>query len=208
MPNQRMLRLPAEFYLRTDVLQIARELLGTVLVTNFGGRRTSGIITEVEAYRAPEDRASHAYGNRLTNRTEVMFREGGCAYVYICYGIHHLFNVVTGPAGTAHAVLIRGIEPLEGLEHMLDRRGASVLKPGLTTGPGALAMALGLTTTTNGQRLLVPDSPVWIEPGTEPLSEDNIAAGKRIGVESAGDSARWEWRYWIKGNRFVKKGPA
>jgi DNA-3-methyladenine glycosylase len=200
-------QLPHSFYLRTDVLQVARDLLGKVLVTTFDGRLTSGIITEVEAYRAPEDRASHAYGNRLTNRTEVMFREGGCAYIYICYGIHHLFNVVTGPEGTPHAVLIRGVEPLDGVEWMLERRNAGVVKPALTTGPGALAVALGLTTAFNGQRLLAADSPIRIEAGPRPLEEAEIAAGKRIGVESAGESAHWPWRFWVQGNRFVKKGP-
>ena len=100
-------RLPPEFYQTTDVVQIARDLLGKVLVTHFDGQYTAGRITETEAYRAPDDRACHAWNNRLTPRTRVMFEPGGTAYVYLCYGIHHLFNVVTAPAVMAHAVLIR-----------------------------------------------------------------------------------------------------
>jgi DNA-3-methyladenine glycosylase len=116
-------RLPADFYLRTDVVQIARELLGKVLVTAFDGHRTAARISETEAYRAPDDRASHAFGNRRTARTEVMFQPGGRAYIYLCYGIHHLFNVVTAPADVAHAVLVRAAEPLEGEAIMRERRG-------------------------------------------------------------------------------------
>lgn len=203
-------RLPLEFYTRTDVVQIARELLGKILITEFEGQRTAGRITETEAYRAPDDRASHAFGNRRTARTEVMFQEGGRAYVYLCYGIHHLFNVVTAPAETAHAVLIRAIEPIEGYETMLVRRKAASTKSQgakikLTTGPGALAQALGLTTDFTGQNLLAFDSPVWIEKWYEDYSEDEIAAGPRIGVDYAGECAAWPWRFWVKNSPFVKK---
>lgn len=194
-----------EFYLRTDVLLIAQELLGKVLVTDFEGHRTAGLITETEAYRAPEDRASHAFGNRNTSRTEVMFRKGGCAYIYICYGIHHLFNVVTGPQGTAHAVLIRGIQPLEGLEWMLERRKADRLRPALTTGPGSLSQALGLYSRDTGQSLTAPDTPIWLEDRGVQVSGDGLCSGRRVGVESAGESALWEWRYWIKDNPYVKR---
>jgi len=232
-------RLPLEFYTRTDVVQIARELLGKVLVTEFDGQRTSGRITETEAYRAPDDRACHAFGNRRTARTEVMFQEAGRAYIYLCYGIHHLFNVVTAPAETAHAVLIRAVEPIEGIDIMQLRRYASrqrsddleasdrtarnssddskssdeyampnlrVIRPELTTGPGALSQALGLTTRYTGQSLLVPDSPIWIEDWYEKILEDDIAAGPRIGVAYAGECAAWHWRFWLKNSPFVKKG--
>ena len=157
-------RLPTEFYQGTDVLQVARDLLGKVLVTNFEGEYTAGRITETEAYRAPDDRACHAWGNRRTARTEVMFGAGGAAYVFLCYGIHHLFNVVTAPEDQAHAVLIRALEPLEGVGIMRERRGGkntSLVQ--LTTGPGALCQALGITTHWTGQRLDDPDSPIWIE---------------------------------------------
>lgn len=193
------------------MVQIARELLGKILITEFDGQRTAGRITETEAYRAPDDRASHAFGNRRTARTEVMFQEGGRAYVYLCYGIHHLFNVVTAPAETAHVVLIRAIEPIEGLEMMIARRGTSMVKSQnsivkLTTGPGALSQALGLSTDFTGQDLLAPDSPVWIEKWHENYSTDEIAAGPRIGVDYAGECVAWPWRFWVKNSPFVKKG--
>lgn len=198
-------RLGPDFYHSADVVQIARALLGKALVTRFADRRTVARITEVEAYRAPDDRASHAWNNRRTARTEVMFGEGGRAYVYLCYGIHHLFNVVTGPAGMAHAVLVRAGEPLEGLEIMLERRKMSKLSPDLTTGPGALAAALGLTTAWTGQSLLTPDTPVWIEDRGEVVIAENIAAGPRIGVDYAGECAAWPWRFWLRDSPFVKR---
>ena len=202
-------RLPIEFFTRTDVVQIARDLLGQVLVTEFGGLRTVGRITETEAYRAPDDRACHAWNNRRTARTEVMFREGGRAYIYLCYGIHHLFNVVTGPENAAHAVLIRAVEPLEGLEIMMARRGWAASGkqrlPALTTGPGALSQALGLTTKWSGQPLFDPETPVWIEGWGSRLPDENIVSGKRIGVDSAGLCAEWPWRFWVKHSPFVKK---
>ncbi|MCB0533812.1 MAG: DNA-3-methyladenine glycosylase [Lewinellaceae bacterium] len=204
-------RLPASFYCRTDVVQVAKDLLGKKLVTKFDNKPTTGIITEVEAYRAPDDRACHAFGNRRTKRTEIMFQEGGRAYIYLCYGIHHLFNVVTAPEGMAHAVLVRGIEPLEGIETMFQRRG---IKPGakgiiptkLTTGPGALAQALGLHTHQTGHSLIHPDSEIWIEDRGVIVSENTIDAGPRIGVDYAGECAAWEWRFWLRDSRFVSKG--
>ncbi len=199
--------LPLEFYTRTDVVQIARDLLGKVLVTEFDGQRTAGRITETEAYRAPDDRACHAFGNRCTPRTEVMFREGGRAYIYLCYGIHHLFNVVTAPAGVAHAVLVRAVEPVEGVDLMRKRRnmvGTSSSVP-LTTGPGALAQALGMDTRWTGQRFLEPGTPIWIEDRGEVIPDANIVAGKRIGVDYARECAEWLWRFWVKDSPFVKK---
>ncbi|MFN4255607.1 MAG: DNA-3-methyladenine glycosylase [Saprospiraceae bacterium] len=199
-----MAKLPPDFFLRTDVVQIARDLLGKVLVTEFDGLRTTGRITETEAYRAPDDRACHAYGNRRTPRTEVMFAEGGCAYIYLCYGVHHLFNVVTAPEGMAHAVLIRGVEPIEGLEVMLERRRMPRLSPALTTGPGSLSVALGLSTKFTGQRFDAPGSPFWLEDRGHAVQPENIASGPRIGCEFAGEAAHWPWRFWERGSRFVK----
>jgi DNA-3-methyladenine glycosylase len=209
-------RISGDFFVRPDVLRVAKDLLGKILVTTFDGVRSSGKITEVEAYRAPEDKASHAYGNRRTARTEIMFWEGGHAYIYLCYGIHHLFNVVTGPADAAHAVLIRGIEPLEGIEEMGRRRGLvlpdSSIKPRqyqkihklIGTGPGALSKSLGLTTVFTGQNMLATDAPFWLEdPGIE-IPEAEIAAGPRIGVDYAAECAAWPWRFWIKNSIFVK----
>lgn len=196
--------LPQEFYLRTDVLQVARDLLGKVLVTEFGGRQTAGRITEVEAYRAPDDRACHAYGNRRTRRTEVMFGPGGRAYIYLCYGIHHLFNVVTGPEGMAHAVLVRAVEPLLGLDTMLERRGYRRLSPALTTGPGALARAFGLHSSQTGHSLLEAGAAIRLEDWGRPATPGEIDAGPRIGVAYAGECAAWEWRFWLLNSPFVK----
>lgn len=200
-----MNRLPEDFYLRTDVVQVARALLGKVLVTHFEDARTAGLITEVEAYRAPDDRASHAWNNRRTNRTEVMFRQGGTAYIYLCYGIHHLFNVVTAPEGMAHAILVRAVEPLEGIDIMMQRRQTASAGPRLTSGPGALSQALGITKAWTGQSLLLPDTPVWIEDHGRLVSDKDIAAGPRIGVDYAGECAAWEWRFWLRDSAFVSR---
>ena len=208
-------KLSLDFYTRTDVVQIARELLGKVLVSEFEGQRTAGRITETEAYRAPDDRACHAFGNRRTNRTEVMFQEGGRAYIYLCYGIHHLFNVVTGPEGTAHAVLIRAIEPLEGIDVMQERRkflgnGASrkadkpILMQSLTIGPGLLSKAMGFQVHSTGQSLISQDSAIWIEDDGAAIPDYEIAAGKRIGVDYAGECADWPWRFWLKDSKWRK----
>lgn len=196
--------LPPEFYLRTDVVQIAKDLLGKILFTEIDGIISSGKIVETEAYRGPDDRACHAWNYRRTPRTEVMFGAGGHAYVYICYGIHHLFNVVTAPADDAHAVLIRAVEPIENVEFMLARRGFSKPIPALTAGPGALSKALGITTDLNGVNLYAPDSPIRILDAGYKV--EKIMEGKRIGVESAGESAHWPWRFWEAGNRWVSKG--
>lgn len=198
-------RLSTDFYLRTDVVQVARELLGKVLVTQFEGVRTAGRITEVEAYRAPDDRASHAWNNRRTNRTEVMFREGGTAYIYLCYGIHHLFNVVTAPEGMAHAVLVRALEPLDGTAEMMKRRQLTSPGPRMTSGPGALSVAMGLTTARTGQSLLAPDTPIWIEDRGDLITDADIASGPRIGVDYAGECAAWEWRFWLRHSAFVSR---
>src|ERR1043165_2500798 len=148
--------LPPSFYTRTNVVQIARALLGKVLVTHVGGVRTAGMIVETEAYAGPSDKASHAFGHRRTRRTEPMYAEGGVAYVYLCYGIHHLFNVVTHMADVPHAVLVRAVEPLEGIEHMLERRRMDSVRHSLTGGPGAMSQALGITTKLTGASLQGP----------------------------------------------------
>jgi DNA-3-methyladenine glycosylase len=190
-------KLSAEFYINPDVVTLARTLLGKILVTEFDGLRTSGYITETEAYRAPEDQASHARNNRRTARTEVMFWQGGHVYVYLCYGVHHLFNVVTGPADDAHAVLIRAIKPLEGADTMHLRRGR---RPKNTSaaivGPGIVSQALGLHTRLSGQYMPAPGSPVWVE-DAPPVPDENILAGKRVGIAYAGAWADVPWRFQI-----------
>jgi len=198
--------LPKSFYLRTDVLQIAQDLLGKVIITNIEGKTTTANIVETEAYRAPDDKACHAYNNRRTARTETMFQEGGRSYVYLCYGIHHLFNVVTAPAETAHAILIRGVEPIEGIETMLERRNFSKIKPQLSAGPGTLSKALGITTALNNVDLTSDKSPIWIEDRGIIIPKKDIKKGKRIGVDYAAECADWEWRFWVDGSKWVSRG--
>ncbi|MFK7980025.1 MAG: DNA-3-methyladenine glycosylase [Saprospiraceae bacterium] len=196
-------RLQKPFYLREDVVQISKDLLGKVLVTNFDGQLTTGKIVETEAYRAPDDKACHAYQNLHTKRTSIMFEVGGVAYVYLCYGIHHLFNVVTAKKGMAHAVLIRAIEPLENTDIMLERRKKSKINRQLTGGPGVMSKALGITKKWTGISLLSQDSPIWIEERGFIVSEDNIIASPRVGVDYAEECALWNWRFRIKDSKFT-----
>lgn len=175
-------------FIGSDTLELARSLIGHYLVTDFG-ERTSGRIIETEAYLGKTDRASHAYGGRRTVRTEPMYLEGGHLYVYLCYGIHHLCNIVTGPAGSPHAILIRAIEPLEGVDVMKRRRGN---KRPLANGPGTLSQALGITTQLNGTRL---GEHVSIEEGDLPAA---IETSRRIGIDYAGDDALLPYRYTLQ----------
>jgi DNA-3-methyladenine glycosylase len=193
--------LGREFYQRPDVVQIARELLGKVLHTRIGEDLTSGIITEVEAYKAPEDKASHAYGGRRTKRTETMYKDGGRAYVYLCYGIHHLVNVVTGPSDVAHAVLIRSVQPLKGTEVMLARRGKSRVDPLLTAGPGRLSEALGIDRNLDGDSL-INEEKIWITEGIH-VEDRLITASPRVGIDYAEEWVDKPWRFTIKGNQWV-----
>lgn len=197
-------RLKANFYRREDTVQIAKELLGKLLVTNFNGIRTSGRITETEAYKAPEDKACHAYLNKNTKRTKTMFLAGGVAYIYLCYGIHHLFNVVTGPEGSAHAVLIRAVEPVEGLTIIQKRRGGMAVKPQLTAGPGVMSKALALHKHYDALSLHEDNSLFWIE-NAKSLAPNQIIASPRIGIDYAEECVDWPWRFHINGNRWVSK---
>lgn len=196
-------RLPRSYYQSTEVTQLAKDLLGKFLVTEIDGHYCSGIIIETEAYRGPDDRACHAYNNRRTPRTEVMYESGGVAYIYICYGMHHLMNVVTGPKDNAHAVLIRALEPADGIEVMALRRGMRNSDARMTKGPGALSLALGLTSVLSGTSLNSIASPVWIEDRGIHFPDHDICSGPRIGVESAGEAALWPWRFFVKGNKYV-----
>lgn len=198
-----MSKLNIAFYEQQDVLKVARQLLGKLLVTEIDGVRTSGRIVETEAYAGVVDRASHAFNNRRTNRTEVMFGPGGVAYVYLCYGIHHLFNVVTNLRETPHAVLVRGLEPVEGIDTMMWRCGKQKLDTTLTAGPGSLSKALGITTSLTGQSLL--GDTVWIEDAST-LPGSQIVAGTRVGVAYALDDAYLPYRFSVKGSKWVSKG--
>ena len=185
--------LDYSFYARPDVLQISRELLGKVLVSEMDGIRTSGIITETEAYAGIHDKASHAYGNRQTKRTATMFGPPGISYVYLCYGIHHLFNVVTHQEGIPHAVLVRAIEPLEGIEEILRRRKKEKLRKNICGGPGTLSQGLGIKTIHNG--LDLSSSPITIEDHGIIVPEKQISVGPRIGVDYAKEDALLPYRF-------------
>jgi DNA-3-methyladenine glycosylase len=190
------LKLRLDFYTRADVLAVARELLGQVLVVPApDGQRLSGAIVETEAYRGPEDRASHAYGGRRTARTETMYRRGGTAYVYFVYGLHYQFNVVTNVEDVPHAVLVRAVAPLEGVEVMRRRREG---RPDdeLASGPGKLCAAFGIDRNLDGADLL--GDRVWIEAGPRRIAPAAIVAGPRVGVDYAGRWARKPWRFRIK----------
>lgn len=193
-----MTKLPNSFFIQPDPLVVARGLIGKLLVTEFDGMRTSGRIVETEAYRGETDRASHAYGGRRTPRTEPLYSEGGTAYVYLCYGIHHLFNVVTNRSGHPHCVLIRAIEPVEGLEIMVRRLGKARADFSIGRGPGNLTRALGIRTSHTGEMLgstisIYSDNPA-------PVS---IVITPRIGVDYAGEDAALPYRFLEAGNPYV-----
>ena len=190
----------------TDPVHIARQLIGAELVTTIGGEETGGYITETEAYWAPDDRASHAYGYRRTARTEPFYAAPGTSYVYLIYGIHELFNVITGPEGVPHAVLIRAIEPSRGLPVMLARRHMESLKPQLSRGPGVVTKALGITRQHNALNLLDPASPVRLLPPPTVVAPDDIAVTPRIGIDGAGPEwARKPWRFYRRGTPYVSR---
>lgn len=190
-----MSKLSLDFYQQDDVLAISQQLLGKWLLTNIDGHLTGGMIIETEAYRGPEDRASHAYGGKKTKRNAVMYEPGGCCYVYLCYGIHKLFNVVTYQKDVPHAVLIRAIEPTIGLEAMLERRHKEKIDKSLAGGPGTLCEALGIELHHNGA--LLTGNAIWIEDRGVKILKQQIICSPRIGVSYAGEDASLPWRFRI-----------
>jgi DNA-3-methyladenine glycosylase len=198
-----MKKLPDAFYQRENVVTIARELLGKLLVTKFNDVTTIGRIVETEAYNGVADKASHAFGGRRTRRTEVIFGGGGMAYVYLCYGIHHMFNVVTNGDGIPHAVLIRGIEPVEGKEIMAGRMHKTVFNKTIGKGPGNVAKALGIQTSHTGYSLLGDE--LFIADDGFVVKKSTIISSPRIGVDYAGEDAKLMYRFYIKDNPFVSR---
>jgi DNA-3-methyladenine glycosylase len=186
--------LSHEFYARPNVVEVSKDLLGCVLCSYIDGEFTSGLITETEAYCGRNDKACHAYNDTRTNRTEVMYGPPGHSYIYLCYGIHHLFNVVTNREGLADAVLIRAIKPLDGIEIIKERRGIQTVK-NLANGPGKLSQALAIHTSLGGNNLYEP--PIWIEKRRDVIRNDMITSSPRIGVDYAGEDALKEWRFNI-----------
>ena len=197
-------KLPVDFYRQKNVCTVAKALLGKLLVTSQGNGLTIGRIVETEAYNGITDKASHAWGNRRTQRTEVMYAEGGVSYVYLCYGIHHLFNVVTNEVDVPHAVLVRALEPVSGLEHMLARTKMRRPDVSLARGPGKLSKAMGITTADTGVSLL--GDRLFIADDGFPVRTSQILATPRIGVDYAGEDARLPYRFLLKNNLYVS-GP-
>jgi len=193
--------LNENFYVRRDVIKIAQELLGKVIVTFFDGNLTAARIAETEAYNGVVDKASHAYNNRRTKRTEIMYGEGGAAYVYLCYGIHHLFNIVTNLKDVPHAVLVRAAEPIMGIDTMLQRTHKKTPDKTLTSGPGNVSKALGIYTHHTGKDLRSEN--FFIADDGFKLSKKDIVATPRIGVDYAAEDALLPYRFFIKGNLYV-----
>lgn len=186
--------LSTDFYSNPDVVEVSRNLLGKILCTQMNGEFTSGMITETEAYCGRNDKACHANNDKRTDRTEVMFGEPGHAYIYLCYGIHHLFNVVTNREGLADAVLIRSIKPIDGIEVIKQRRQIA-LEKNMSNGPGKLTQALNIRTSYTGHNL--SEHPIWIEDRGIHIADEKIQSTPRIGVDYAGDDALKPWRFTI-----------
>ncbi len=195
-------KLKLSWYENTDVTEVAKLLLGKLLCTNIDGIVTKGMIVETEAYSGYNDKASHANNHKKTKRNEVMFGPGGYAYIYLCYGIHHLFNVVTNVEGSAEAVLVRAVEPIEGIELMMQRRKMNRPEKRLTAGPGVLSQALGIQTNHYGEAL--DGNKIWIEDFNE-IDDLCIVTTTRIGVEYAEEDALKPWRFYIKENGWVSR---
>ncbi len=201
-----MKKLTRTYYQQEDVVAIARDLIGKTIVTHIDGQRTSGIITETEAYRGHGDKACHAHLGRFTERTKIMYAPGGVAYVYLCYGIHHLFNIITNTENQADAVLIRAVEPVDGILTMLARRHKVKVDKSLTSGPGNFSKAFGIDKTHYGTDLTA--STIWIEEKEEDLNNQasrtiDIVESERIGIDYAGEDKYLPWRFYLKSSIYV-----
>ena len=196
-------KLSRDFYLGNDVVALAKALIGKVLCTQINGIYTSGKIVETEAYCGATDKACHAHLNRRTKRTQIMFGNGGFAYVYLCYGIHHLFNLVTNTEDNADAILIRAIEPLEGKDAMMARRNLKKIEYRLTAGPGVMSSALGISTKHYGTDLT--GNTIWIEDHKENIRPENLIASPRVGIDYAEEDALLPWRFRLANNPWCSK---
>ena len=195
--------LPPQSLLTEDVVSIAQFLLNKYLVRTIDNIKTISKIVETEAYKAPDDKASHAYNNKRTARTEVMYHRGGQSYIYLIYGIHHMLNVVTGPKGVPHAILIRAIHPIAGLESLAQKKPNT--KPThLTNGPGKLCSILGITKAHNNINLLDSNGPLYLADNTT-LIDDQIVAGPRVGIAYAEECAAFPWRFRVKDSPYTSK---
>jgi DNA-3-methyladenine glycosylase len=195
-------KLSQDFYLRQDTLEVARDLLGKLLVVPYRGKRVSGMIVETEAYLGEIDKAAHSFGGRRTARNEITYAEGGHVYVFFVYGMYYQLNLVTGPAEHPHVVLIRAVEPVEGIEIMRKRRG-KMPDRNLTSGPGKLTIALAIDRGYNAEHL--SGHRIWVEE-YQALADKKIASGKRIGIDYAGEYVDVPWRFWVTDSGYVSKG--
>jgi len=195
------MKLLQSYYCNTDTLQLSKDILGKKITTNINREITSGIIVEAEAYLGINDKASHAYNYKKTDRTKTMYKKGGIAYVYLCYGMHYLFNIVCNLQDIPHAILIRAIEPLDGIDIMKQRR--NIKDCYLTNGPGKLSQALGITNKNNNQSLT--GNNIWLEDIDYKIADKNILSVPRIGVDYAGADAKLPYRFYIKNNKWVSK---
>ena len=197
-------KITLDFYRRKDVVAIAKELLGKIIVTKFEGICTSGRIVETEAYVAHVDKASHSFGGRRTAKNEHMYAKPGTAYVYICYGMHQMFNVVTNEKDIPDAVLVRALEPLTGIDTMLQRTGKKVLDFTLTKGPGNVGKAFGIFKKHSGLHLR--GNEIYLADDGVRLKENEIGISNRIGVEGAFPDSELPYRFYVRGNKYVSRG--
>lgn len=204
------MKWPVNWY-EGDTLDVAKLLLGHRLVHVVDGKRRSGLIVETEAYKGPDDKAAHSYGGRRTERTEIMFGPPGYAYVYLIYGMYHCFNIITAPEGTPQGVLIRALEPDEGIEDMAaDRFGKTDITQrqykNLTSGPGKLCRALAITMKQKGLSMQSDELFMEVIPDEMHLSQRyEITAGPRIGIDYAEEAVHYPWRFYFQGHPFVSK---
>jgi DNA-3-methyladenine glycosylase len=201
---RKILKLPASYYQQENVVHLAKDLIGKTIVSHVNNQFTTGIITETEAYRGVGDKACHAHLGRFTDRTKIMYEPGGVAYVYLCYGIHHLFNIITNTNQQADAVLIRAVEPVEGIEFMLERRNKEQLDKTLTSGPGNFTKAFGIDKSHYGAHLT--DHLIWIEEFESVcFRESEITTTTRIGIDYAEEDKELPWRFYLNSSKYVSK---
>lgn len=197
------MKLPESYYHNPDAVALSRDLIGKYLFTCIDGELTGGYIVETEAYTGLNDKAAHSYGGKVTPRTKTMYMQGGVSYVYLCYGIHEMFNIVVAEEGQPHAILIRAVQPTEGLDIMMRRRNLDTPKPNITKGPGSVAKALGISRKINAMSL--QSDVIWVEDRGLTFPDEEVAAGPRIGVDYAGEDALLPYRFYVKGNIYVSK---
>ena len=194
-----MKKLTREFF-RMDALTLAKNLLGKILVHESPEGTTSGIIVETEAYCGPEDRAAHTWNSRRTTRTEIVFHDGGFAYVYLVYGMHCCFNVTANLAGKPECVLVRALQPVEGVGLMKSRRKTTRLL-NLCSGPGKLCAAMAITRELYGADLCGDELYIL----DEGIRDVKVAASERIGIDYAGEYRKMLWRFYVEGNEYVSR---